>query len=224
MIFQKDLPRDYWNSPPPTIAEWAPIGAHAVEGWRKKLHPVGLAKVIAASRTAYNPPELQRAKNSLVSLRRKVEQSEVGSLERVEAERQAKAMESEVESLSGQATGASHAVFRDLASLVLLKNDLARLVSELESAVENCLNAYRRLHKQEGWDEPPVEYIAFGSSPLLALNDFLEKGARPALAQWEQACKTSKAGERLPTGFRPEDICWLLTGQNWQNTRDHWQG
>jgi hypothetical protein len=112
------------------------------------------------------------------------------------------------------AGAASHRVFFAHESLVLLRNDVTRLATELEGAVDHCIESYRRLHRQEGWDDPPVEYIALTSAPFLAINGFLESEVRPALARWEQACAFSKAGEKLPAGFRPEDVCWLLAGRS----------
>ncbi len=91
MILER--PRLFWNSPPPTIRAWAPIGKDAVKRWREKLRPSGLAKVIFLSRPANKPPVLQETRATLAELRHEFEKAGSGSLARVELEWQLTSME-----------------------------------------------------------------------------------------------------------------------------------
>ena len=57
-----------------------------------------------------------------------------------------------------------------------------------------------------GWPVPSIEYVAASCGPFMAVNDFLERHARPALTRFEAVCAAAAKGAPLPQPFRPEEV------------------
>jgi hypothetical protein len=138
-------------------------------------------------------------------------------IERLNAENLLKQMEGKADKLAAEAGADARNVFFNPESYPLLRNDLARIVSELEAELEETIGSYKKLHKERGWPLPTVEYVVASCGPFCAFNEFVERHARPALARFEQICTAVSTGAPLPQGVQPEEATWVLAGCAWQD-------
>jgi len=193
------------------------MGDAALKMWTAKFEPRGLLKVVRMARAQEANSRFATASKSVETLKTQIAKTADGSIERLHLESDLEKMLAKVTEFSTLARAAADGTFASHESLVLLRDDLRLMVADLETELENIVNAYRKMHKAMGWPEPSVEYVAASCAPYMAGRDFLQGHLRPALAEFENEFNNFDRGAGISRAFDPGAASWILTGHAWRD-------
>jgi len=184
----------------------------AISTFRASFSSPCVRKVCAWARTAESSGRYAAAARGVAELKKQIEKSEDGSLERMHLEADLEKMQAKASEFSTQAQAAAANCWRTHEALQLVERDLERFCNDLSAAVEAGIKATRKFWAGNGWGSPTDEYILSTVAPLQALANFKRDHAEPAWQMFRAQLAVSAAGQKLGEGFQPDAITWIICG------------